>query len=54
MRAKKNESLSNLRARTVWVVEKGTSVTPATLATLGRETMRTASLATSVEEIIPL
>ena len=54
MRAKKNKSLSNLRARTVRVVEKGTSVTPTTPATLGRETMRTASLATLVEEIIPL
>ena len=54
MRAKKNEPLSNLKARIMRVVEKGTSVTPATLATLGMETMRTASLATSVEEIIPL
>ena len=54
MRAKKNEPFSNLKARIVRVVEMGTSVTLATPATLGMETTRTASLATLVEEIIPL
>ena len=48
MRAKKNEPLSNLDARTVRVVEKGVSVTP---TTLDIETTKTASLATSTEEI---
>ena len=50
MRAKKNEPLSNLRARAVRVVEKGVSVPPATLVT---EAKRTASPATSIEEITP-
>ena len=48
MRAKKNEPLSNLDARTVRVVEKGVSVTP---TTLDIKTIKTASLATSTEEI---
>ena len=51
MRAKKKEPLSNLGARIVCMVEKGASIA---LATLGTKTMRTTSLATSVEEIIPL
>ena len=51
MRAKKNEPLSNLRARAVRVVEKGVSVPPATLVTKAK---RTASPATSIEEITPL
>ena len=51
MRAKKNEPLSTLRARTVRIVKKGVSITP---ATLGTETMRIASLATSIEKIAPL
>ena len=53
MRAKKNEPLSNLGAKNVRVMDKGASVTPATLATPRIETMRTASPATSVEEIFP-
>ena len=48
MRAKKNKCLSNLGARAMRVVEKGVSVTP---ATLGTKMTRTASPATSVEEI---
>ena len=51
MRAKKKEPLSNLGKRVVRVVEKGVSVTPTTPII---ETTRTASLATSVEEITPL
>ena len=51
MRAKKNEPLSNLGKRTVHVMEKRVSVTPLALVT---EPSRTASLATSVEEITPL
>ena len=51
MRAKKNEPLSSLRAKAMHVVEKGVFVNP---ATPGIETMRTASLATSVEKITPL
>ena len=54
MRAKKNEPLSNLEARTVQVMDKGTSITPATPATPGTKTTRTASPATSVEEIAHL
>ena len=56
IRAKKNEPLSNLGAKTVRVMDKGASVTPATLATPGTKTTRTASSATLVEEIplIPL
>ncbi|KAL0014155.1 hypothetical protein SO802_001224 [Lithocarpus litseifolius] len=50
MRAKKNEPLSNLEKRVVRVVEKGVSITPATLVT---KMTRTASPTTSVEEIIP-
>ena len=48
MRLKKNEPLSNLGKRTVRVVGKGPAVTP---IIPGIESMRTASLATSVEEI---
>ena len=51
MRAKKNEPFSNLGARIVCVVEKGASVTP---ATLGTKMTRKAFLTTSIEEIIPL
>ena len=51
MKAKKNEPFSNLRRRVVRVVEKGVSVTPTTLVI---KTSRTATLATSVEEITPL
>ena len=54
MRAKKNEPLSNLRAKTVQVMDKGAFVTLATPVTPGTETTRTASPATLVEEIIPL
>ena len=54
MKAKKNEPLSNIGARTMQVMDKGASVTPTTPATSGTETTRTASLATSIEEIIPL
>ena len=54
MKAKKNEPLSNVRARTVQVMDKRASVTPTSPATSGTETTRTASLATSIEEIIPL
>ena len=50
MRAKKNESLSNLGTKTVRVVEKRVFVT---LTTLDTETTRIASLATSIEEITP-
>ena len=48
MRAKKNKRLSNLGARAMRVVEKGVSII---LATLDTEMTRTASPATSVEEI---
>ena len=51
MRSKKNEPLSNLRNRTMRVVEKEVSVTP---VVPGTERMWTASLATSVEEIIAI
>ena len=54
MRAKKNEPLSNLGAINVRVMDKGAFVTPATPATPGTKTMRTASPATLVEEIIPV
>ena len=50
MRAKKNEPLSNLGKKVVRVVEKGTPVTP--IASVP-EVTRTASPATSVEEITP-
>ena len=53
IRAKKNEPHSNLGAKAVWVMDKGASITSATPATLGTKVMRTASPATSVEEIIP-
>ena len=51
IRGKKNEPQSNIGKRTVWVVGKGVSVTPPTLVI---EPSRTASLATSVEEITPI
>ena len=51
MRSKKNEPLSNLRNRTMRFVEKEVSVTP---VVPGTERMWTASLATSVEEIIAI
>ena len=54
MMAKKNKPLSNPGAKTVRVMDKGASITLATPATPGTEMTRTASLATSVEEIIPL
>ena len=50
MKAKKNEPLSNLRKRVVRIVEKGTPVTQVTFVP---EVTRTASPATSVEEITP-
>ena len=50
MRVKKNEPFSNLENMVVHVVEKGVSVTLATPVT---ESMRIASSATFVEEIIP-
>ena len=53
MRARKNEPLSNLGAKNVWVTEKGGPVTTATLSTPSTEVMRTASPNTSVEEINP-
>ncbi|KAL0015932.1 hypothetical protein SO802_003001 [Lithocarpus litseifolius] len=53
MRAKKNEPLSSLRAKTVRVMDKGASITPATPVTPGVKTARTASPATSVEEVQP-
>ena len=53
MRARKYEPLSNLRAKNVWVTEKGGLVTIATPFTPGIETVRTASLDTSIEEINP-
>jgi len=51
IRSKKKEPLSNLGERIVHVVEKGVSVTPVAPST---ETTRTASPATSVEEITPI
>lgn len=54
MMAKKNKPFSNPGAKTVRVMDKGASITLATPATPGTEMTRTASLATSVEEIIPL
>ena len=53
MRTKKNEPLSSLGAKNVWVMEKGGPVTTATLSTPSTEVMRTASPDTSVEEINP-
>ena len=49
MRSKKDEPLSNLKKRTMHVVRKGPLVTP---AVPGTKTMRTASPAISVEEIV--
>ena len=53
MRAKKNEPLSNLGAKIVRVMDKGAFVALAPPITLGIEMMRTASPATSIEEIPP-
>ena len=50
MRARKNEPLSSLGKKVVRVVEKGTLITPVTSIP---EATRTASPATSVEEITP-
>ena len=54
MRSKKDEPLSNIGKKEVRVTGKGPSITPVTSATpiiSGVETVRTASPATSVEEI---
>ena len=54
MRSKKDEPLSNIGKKGVRVTGKGPSITPVTDATLivsGVENVRTASPATSVEEI---
>ena len=51
IRGKKNEPLSNIGKRIVRVVGKGVFVTPLALVI---EPSRTASLATSVEEITPI
>ena len=48
MRGKKNEPFSNIRKRTVQIVEKGVSVTPPAPVT---KPLRTTSPTTSVEEI---
>ena len=48
MRGKRNEPLSSIRKKTVRVVEKGVSFTPPAPVI---KTSRTASLATSIEEI---
>ena len=53
MRAKKNESLSNLGTKGVRVMEKGIPVTIATPSTPAVKSARTASPATSIEEIPP-
>ncbi|XP_030956177.1 uncharacterized protein LOC115978295 [Quercus lobata] len=53
MRSKKDESLSNIGKKSVRVTGKGPSVTPSTsVIPIGTETTRTASPATSVEEIL--
>ena len=52
MRSKKDEPLSNIGKKTVRVTGKGPSVNPsASVTPIGIETTRTASPATSVEEI---
>ena len=54
IRMKKGEPMSSLRKRTMHVTGKGPSVTPLAFVTpivSGTETVRTISLATSVEEI---
>ena len=54
IRSKKDEQLSSIGKKGVRVTGKGSSITPAASATpivSGVETVRTASLATSVEEI---
>ena len=51
MRGKKNEPLSSIEKRTVWVVKKGVFITPPAPVT---EPSRMASSATSMEEITPL
>ena len=53
IRAKKNKPLSSLWAKTVRVMEKGALVTIVTPSTLDIEMLRTASPATSVEEVPP-
>ena len=53
MRAKKNEPLSNRGTKGVRVMEKGILITTATPSTPVVESARTASLATSIEEIPP-
>ena len=53
MRAKKNEPLSSLGAKTVQVTKKGGPVTIAISSTPGTKTVRITSLDTSVEEINP-
>ena len=53
MRAKKNESLSNLGTKGVRVMEKGIPVTIATPSTPAVKLARTASPTTSIEEIPP-
>ena len=55
MKTKKDEQLSNLGKRTVRVIGKGPSITPPAYVipiVFDTETARTASLATSVEEIL--
>ena len=52
MRSKKDEPLSNIGKKSVCVIGKGPSATPsASVTPIGTETTRTASPATSVEEI---
>ena len=53
MRAKKNEPLSSLGAKTVRVTEKGSPVTTATPSIPSTKAVRMASPETSVEEINP-
>jgi len=53
MRVKKNEPLSNLGTRGVRVMEKGIPITTATPSTPTIISVRTASPATSIEEIPP-
>jgi len=53
MRAKKNEPLSSLRAKTIRVTEKEGPLTAATPSTPTTKAARTASPVTLVEEITP-
>ncbi|KAL0014061.1 hypothetical protein SO802_001130 [Lithocarpus litseifolius] len=48
MKAKKNDPLSSLRKKVVWIIEKGTPITPATSIL---EATRTASPTTSLEKL---